>query len=41
MIEKLVFAGFAGLFLAAILAVLPVIAAALAVLTKIIPALGD
>ena len=40
MFGKLVFAGFAGLFLAAILAVLPVIAAALAVLTKVVPALG-
>jgi len=40
MFEKLVIAGFAGLFLAAILAVLPVIAAALAMLTKITLALG-
>jgi len=38
--KNLMFAGFAGLFLAAVLAILPVIAAAIAMLTKVIPALG-
>ena len=40
MIGKLVFAGFAGLLVAALLIVLPLIAVALAMLTKVIPALG-
>jgi len=38
--KNLMFAGFAGLFFAAVLAILPVIAAAIAMLTKVIPALG-